>query len=104
MNDFKKNIAGFQGVLKAQIFYKKASDKERTVLLVSGQGCAPDDEIVRNSPHFGHGRDIEVKLSDGTRDTISSYDLAYVIDNSGKKIKPTEPNVTEVTIAETKEV
>ena len=78
MNDFQRDIKGLKGVLKTRNYYKADSTfKERTLTIMSGAGC---------NPEMAWGRKIEVKLPGGTTETISSYDLEYVIDEDGKKI------------------
>jgi len=86
MNDFGINIAGLTGVLKPRNFYKKPStDKERTVVVIQGSGCNPDP---------AWGRNIEVRTGPKTHETISSYDLEYVI-SDGKKIRHIEVGPTD---------
>lgn len=77
MNDFGINIAGLEGVLK-KVNVKYLPDKYRHVKILSGPGCEPSQEVKRH-------RKIEVKTVDGNVETISSYDLEYVI-KDGKKI------------------
>ena len=87
MNDFGIDIMGLKGALKKRSFNLK--DKQRTVTVESGAGCVPDPAYRRR---------IVVRWEDGTHDTISSYDLEYVI-KDGKKIYQIEPEKCEVDIA-----
>ncbi len=100
MNDFRMDITGLKAVVKPHIYYKaKAKDAERTITVLSGPGCAPDDHIDRMKPYYGHGRDIVAKLADGSTERISSYDLLYVITKDGKKVKQFESEFKDVDIA-----
>lgn len=98
LNDFKLNLKGLKGVLK-KLNVKYGKDEDRHVTIVSGPGCEPDDDVVRSSAHFGHGRSIEAKTKDGKIETINSYDFEYVITKDGKKVYPTKEEFTEVDIA-----
>lgn len=83
MNDFGINIMGFTAVMKPRNFWKKkATDKERTVVVTGGSGCIPE---------MAYGRWIECRTGPGTHETVSSYDLDYVITAEGKKIHHIEP-------------
>ena len=100
MHDFGAiDLKGKKAVLKARNYYKKphfseyshspanikASEAEtlkgRTLTIVSGPGCQADP---------AWGRRIEVKLPDGSCETISSYDLEYVIGPNGLHLTPIE--------------
>ena len=91
MNDFGNiNIKGLMAVLKSRNYYKKPSTvAERTLKVVSGSGCDPEPAM---------GRKIDCKRSDGIIESISSYDLEYVIDENGKKIFHIEPKTAEADI------
>ena len=90
MNDFGRDIKGLMAVLKARNYYKKPSTvKERTIKVISGSGCDPDPARSRN---------IDCKCSDGLIETISSYDLEYVINEEGKNIYHIEPKFAEAAV------
>jgi len=90
MNDFLMDIMGMTAVLKSRNFYKKPStDKQRTVIVTGGPGCSPDP---------AYGRKIQAKYGTHT-ETISSYDLEYVIVN-GKKFYQTVGTVKMSDIAD----
>jgi len=87
LNDFGRDIKGLRAVLKPINYYKKPSTvAERTLKILSGSGCKPEPEWSRN---------IEVKGPDGLIETISSYDLEYVIDTGGNKIAPHKPEAAD---------
>ena len=99
MNNFKTNLTGLIGVVKARIFYKKnAKEAQRTVTVVSGPGTQPDDDIDRSKPYFGHGHQIAVRLADGSKETISAFDLEYILVD-GKKIRPIDPIFKDFDVA-----
>jgi hypothetical protein len=70
MNDFRMDLTGMTAVLKPRNFWRKPSTaKQRTLTVLSGPGCNPDPAWGRN-----------IICQCGTaRETISSYDLEYVI-------------------------
>jgi len=93
MNDFQRDITGLTVVLKPRNYYKKPSTvSQRTLVVVSGSGCNP--EMV-------YGRKTVCRLPNGSTETISSYDLEYVIDENGKKIFHYEPVFTGVDMCPT---
>jgi hypothetical protein len=76
MHDFGNIILnGLKGVIKERSFYKKASEKERTITIKSGPG----------STCTLKGRKTSVVYADGANEQIHSYDIEYVI-KDGKKI------------------
>jgi hypothetical protein len=77
MHDFGPiNLKGLKAILKPRNFWKKPStEKERTVVVIQGSGCNPDP---------AYGRKIECRTGPGTHETISSYDLEYVIKDGNK--------------------
>src|SRR5208283_3487733 len=80
------------GVVKPHNYYKKpATAKERTIKVIGGSGCIPD---------IAYSRNLECKLPDGTIEWISSYDLEYVIDETGKKINHIEEGAVDCYLAE----
>jgi len=90
MNDFLTDIKGCIAVLKPRNYYKpNATEKERTVKVVGGPGCNPDP---------AYSRRIEVK-SGTLIETISSYDLEYVLVD-GKKVHQTKGAVKLSDIAD----
>lgn len=94
MHDFEDvNLKGLTGVLKPLNCKWKphATAKERTVDILGGSGCNPEAIFSRR---------IEVKSTWGTREYISTYDLEYVTDKSGKKIHQIDNNPTVERLAE----
>lgn len=59
--------------------------------ILGGSGCNAD---------LAHSRKIEVKSTWGTREYISTYDLEYVTDKSGKKIHQVDNSPTVEQLAE----
>jgi len=93
LNDFGRNIKGLTAVLKPRNYYKKPStDKERTVVVIQGSGC---------NPEMAYGRNIECRTGSNTHETISSYDLEYVIDEGGKKLHHIETDSASYVVAGT---
>ena len=75
MNDFRMDLTGMTAILKPRNFWKKPSTvKERTLTVLNGPGCNPDP---------AWGRQIRCACGE-TRETISSYDLEYVIKDKVK--------------------
>lgn len=87
MNDFNLDITGLQGIMKQKGFFKiNATEKDRTFTILSGPGC---------SPEVGTRRQIKVKWTDGTTDSLSSYDIETLITKDNKRLKQIESVFTE---------
>lgn len=92
MNDFGINLQGKHAVLRPRTkMLQDMFEKERTFVCEGGSGCIP--EIGTNRKITGYW------LADFLKDTISSYDLGFVIDDDGKKVVPIEVPVTGVDVA-----
>ena len=81
MHDFGKfDLFKLKGVFKAKTFYKtKSTRAERTFTIIDGPGASH----VSNTP-----RTLFVKWdSDGSKETISSYDIELLIKADGTEVK-----------------
>jgi len=90
LNDFGRDITGLHAVLKSRNHYKhNSSVAERTVKIIGGPGCKPEPEWNRR---------VKLKFEGGHLEDFSSYDLEFVIDETGKKIKQIEPKPVEADV------